>query len=83
MYQSSYAEDILDRAGMSHCKPCPTPVDKKGKLSANSGIPYEDPTKYRRLAGALQYLTLTRSDISYAVQQVCLFMHDPKVEHMD
>lgn len=82
MSQSSYAEDILDRAGMSQCKPCPTPVDSKGKLSASSSAPYEDPTKYRRLAGVLQYLTFTRPDISYAVQQVCLFMHDPKVQHM-
>ncbi|XP_060179810.1 uncharacterized mitochondrial protein AtMg00810-like [Lycium barbarum] len=49
MSQSSYAEDILDRAGMSQCKPCPTPVDTKGKLSATSSAPYEDPTKYRRL----------------------------------
>ncbi|GKC94345.1 ribonuclease H-like domain-containing protein [Tanacetum coccineum] len=32
-------------------------------------------------AGALQYLTFTRPDISYAVQQVCLFMHDPREPH--
>ena len=36
---------------------------------------------YRSLAGALQYLTITRPDISYAVQQVCLFMHDPREIH--
>ncbi|GJX30178.1 ribonuclease H-like domain-containing protein [Tanacetum coccineum] len=34
------------------------------------------------LAGALQYLTFTRPDISYAVQQVCLFMHDPREPHL-
>ncbi|XP_026429121.1 uncharacterized protein LOC113325107 [Papaver somniferum] len=34
------------------------------------------------LDGALQYLTFTRPDISYAVQQVCLFMHDPREPHM-
>nr|GEZ86852.1 ribonuclease H-like domain-containing protein [Tanacetum cinerariifolium]GEZ89451.1 ribonuclease H-like domain-containing protein [Tanacetum cinerariifolium] len=28
--------------------------------------------------GSLQYLTFTRLDISYAVQQVCLYMHDPR-----
>ncbi|XP_071704981.1 uncharacterized mitochondrial protein AtMg00810-like [Rutidosis leptorrhynchoides] len=33
------------------------------------------------LAGALQYLTFTRPDISYAVQQICLFMHDPREPH--
>ncbi|GJT79977.1 actin-binding, cofilin/tropomyosin type protein [Tanacetum coccineum] len=30
------------------------------------------------LAGALQYLTFTHSDISYAMQQVCLYIHDPR-----
>ncbi|GJZ47416.1 copia protein [Tanacetum coccineum] len=30
----------------------------------------------------LQYLTFTRPDISYAVQQTCLHMHDPREEHM-
>uniref|UniRef100_C6JSH5 Uncharacterized protein n=1 Tax=Sorghum bicolor TaxID=4558 RepID=C6JSH5_SORBI len=30
------------------------------------------------LASALQYLTLTCPDLAYAVQQVCLFMHDPR-----
>ncbi|GJR95146.1 ribonuclease H-like domain-containing protein [Tanacetum coccineum] len=35
----------------------------------------------KNLAGALQYLTFTRPDISYAVQQVCLYMHDPREPH--
>ncbi|GKB84888.1 ribonuclease H-like domain-containing protein [Tanacetum coccineum] len=29
----------------------------------------------------LQYLTFTRLDFSYAVQQVCLYMHDPREPH--
>nr|GEW26048.1 ribonuclease H-like domain-containing protein [Tanacetum cinerariifolium] len=32
-------------------------------------------------AGSLQYLTFTRPDISYVVQQVCLHMHDPREPH--
>ncbi|GJT61430.1 ribonuclease H-like domain-containing protein [Tanacetum coccineum] len=28
-----------------------------------------------------KYLTFTRPDISYAVQQVCLYMHDPREPH--
>nr|GEU79366.1 ribonuclease H-like domain-containing protein [Tanacetum cinerariifolium] len=36
---------------------------------------------YRSLAGSLQYLTFTRTDISYVVQQVCLHMHDPQEPH--
>ncbi|GJZ80679.1 ribonuclease H-like domain-containing protein [Tanacetum coccineum] len=34
------------------------------------------------LAGGLQYLTFTRPDISYAVQQICLYMHDPREPHL-
>ncbi|XP_048496525.1 uncharacterized mitochondrial protein AtMg00810-like [Beta vulgaris subsp. vulgaris] len=80
--QRKYAEDIINRAGMATCKPSLTPVDSKRKLSASAGTPYDDPTHYRSLAGALQYLTFTRPDISYAVQQVCLHMHDTRTEHM-
>jgi hypothetical protein len=29
------------------------------------------------MVGALQYLTFTRPDFAYAVQQVCLHMHEP------
>ncbi|CAJ2648141.1 unnamed protein product [Trifolium pratense] len=81
--QRKYAAEIIDRAGMSSCKSTQTPVDTKPKISAKIGTPYEDPTTYRSLAGALQYLTFTRPDISYAVQQICLHMHDPRDEHMN
>ncbi|XP_048501601.1 uncharacterized mitochondrial protein AtMg00810-like [Beta vulgaris subsp. vulgaris] len=80
--QRKYALEIIERAGMASCKPSPTPVDTKPKTSAHASTPYEDPSHYRSLAGALQYLTFTRPDIYYAVQQVCLFMHDPREEHM-
>nr|XP_020182834.1 uncharacterized mitochondrial protein AtMg00810-like [Aegilops tauschii subsp. strangulata] len=66
---------------MSNCRPIATPADTKRKLSAQAGPPVSDPSLYRSLAGALQYLTLTRPDIAYAVQQLCLFMHDPHESH--
>nr|GEU77377.1 ribonuclease H-like domain-containing protein [Tanacetum cinerariifolium] len=52
----------------------------ESKLGSD-GDPVSDPTLYRSLAGALQYLTFTRPDPSYAVQQVCLYMHDPRDVH--
>ncbi|KAJ0568595.1 putative RNA-directed DNA polymerase [Helianthus annuus] len=79
--QSQYARDILHRANMTDCKPCNTPVDTASKLSAEDGNLLSDGSFYRSLAGALQYLTFTRPDISYAVQQVCLFMHAPRDSH--
>lgn len=55
----------------AYCKPISTPVDTKAKLSGVSGNPYHDPTEYRNVAGAMQYLTFTRPGITYVVQQVC------------
>ena len=80
--QHQYMVDILQRAGMSDCKPCATPVDTNPKLPADGGVPVADPTNFRSLAGALQYLTFTHPDIAYAVQQVCLHMHDPREPHL-
>ncbi|CAA7058613.1 unnamed protein product [Microthlaspi erraticum] len=79
--QASYAKEIIDHAHMEDCKPIATPVDVKSKLSANVGELLKNPTEYRSLAGALQYLTFTRPDISYAVHQICLYMHSPRVPH--
>jgi hypothetical protein len=58
------------------------PVDAQNKLFATTGAPMVDPSEYRSLAGALQYLTLTRPDLAYVVKQVCLFMHDPREPHL-
>jgi hypothetical protein len=80
--QTQYALEILERAGMSSCHPASTPVDTSPKLAAEAGRPVADPSAYRSLAGALQYLTFTRPDIAYAVQQICLHMHDPRDQHL-
>jgi hypothetical protein len=47
---------------MSDCKPCSTPVTTQAKLLEATGDPIVDPTGYRSLAGALQYLTFTRPE---------------------
>nr|GEW33734.1 ribonuclease H-like domain-containing protein [Tanacetum cinerariifolium] len=75
--QKKYAIEILDRAHMDNCNPSRTPIDTESKLGSD-GDPVSDLTLYRSLAGSLQYLTFTRPDISYVVQQVCLYMHDPR-----
>nr|GEZ17775.1 ribonuclease H-like domain-containing protein [Tanacetum cinerariifolium] len=67
--QSTFVEEILERAHMQKCNPCRTPVDTESKLGSD-GEPVSDPTLYRNLAGALQYLTFIRPDLSYVVQQL-------------
>ncbi|GJW67670.1 ribonuclease H-like domain-containing protein [Tanacetum coccineum] len=78
--QKKNAIEILDRAHMVNCNPSRTPIDTESKLGSD-GDPVSDPTLYWSLAGSLLYLTFTRPDISYAVQQVCLYMHDPREPH--
>ncbi|GJZ06242.1 ribonuclease H-like domain-containing protein [Tanacetum coccineum] len=78
--QRKYALQLLERAHMVHCNPSRTPVDTESKLGPE-GVPVHDPTLYRSLAGGLQYLTFTRPDLSYAIQQVWLYMHDPREPH--
>ncbi|XP_019161133.1 PREDICTED: uncharacterized protein LOC109157749 [Ipomoea nil] len=64
--QQWYMKDILKRAVMVDCKPVVTHVSS-AKITDEAAVPYADPTQYRSLASALQYLTVTRPDLSYAV----------------
>ncbi|GJV70392.1 ribonuclease H-like domain-containing protein [Tanacetum coccineum] len=80
--QTKYATEILEQAQMLNCNPCRTPIDTEKKLGPE-GSPVTDPTLYRSLAGSLQYLTFTRPDLSYAVQQLCLYMHDPREPYLN
>ncbi|GJS77451.1 ribonuclease H-like domain-containing protein [Tanacetum coccineum] len=80
--QKKYATEILEQAQMLNCNPCRTPVNTEKKLG-HERSPVTDPTLYRSLAGSLQYLTFTRSDLSYAVQQLCLYMHDLREPHLN
>jgi hypothetical protein len=65
--QRQYALDILEHVGMTDCHSSPTPVDPSSKLCATNGELLLDATDYRSLAGEIQYLTLTRPSISYAI----------------
>ncbi|GJS09132.1 ribonuclease H-like domain-containing protein [Tanacetum coccineum] len=73
--QRTYATEILERAHMVSCNSSRNPVDSESKLGDDGDL-VSDPTLYQSLAGSLQYLTFTQTDISYVVQQVCLYMHD-------
>lgn len=54
-----------------------TLISPKVPLSLTDGTPLDDATAYRSIVGALQYVTLTRPDISFVVNRVCQFMHAP------
>ncbi|KAM3262177.1 hypothetical protein ACQJBY_052712 [Aegilops geniculata] len=81
--QQKYSLDILRRSGMLQCKPATTPMSSTDRLSALDGslLSADEATEYRSIVGGLQYLTITRPDISSAVNRVCQFLHAPRDSH--
>jgi histone deacetylase 1/2 len=68
---------------MLDCKPAPTPLSSSEPLSLHEGtlLGPEDSSQYRSIVGALQYLTLTRPDLSFLVNKVCQYLHAPTTAH--
>lgn len=83
VHQTKYAQELLNKAGMTNCKACPTPCKPHNQVLRIEGQPLTDPTLYRSLVGALQYLTFTRPDLSYSVNTVCQYMTTPTEAHFD
>jgi hypothetical protein len=77
-----YAIDLLSKFNMVSCKLYPTPLSSSTCLSLLDGKALDDPTVYGSMVGGLQYLTLSRPDIAFAVNQVCQFMHHPQTSHL-
>ncbi|GJZ67929.1 uncharacterized mitochondrial protein-like protein [Tanacetum coccineum] len=78
--QSKYAKKIQTRSNMIDAKPTPT------LLGANVSIvsirdSFPDLTHYCSIVGALQYLIITRPDISYVVNQVSPSLHAPTISY--
>jgi histone deacetylase 1/2 len=44
-------------------------------------LSFVDATQYHNIVGGLQYLTMTRPDLSYAVNKVCQYLHEPRTSH--
>ena len=49
-------------------------------ISSLSTEHFSDATLYRSVVGALQYLVITRSDITYVANRACQAMHNPIIE---
>lgn len=65
---------------MLDSKPISTPL-VAGEVLVSDGSSFRDPTLYRSLVGVLQYLTITRPDLSYAVNVVRQLLHATTDNH--
>jgi hypothetical protein len=85
MTQERYARDILKRVNMESCKHVSTPMSSCEKLLTSDGnlLGPKDVTQYRSNVGALQHLTLTHPNLSFSVNRVCQFLHNPTTVHWE
>ena len=81
--QRKYTLDILTDTGILNCKPVDTLMDPNVKLVPGQGELLRDPERYRRLVGKLNYLTITRFDISFPVSVLSQFLQSPCDSHWD
>ena len=78
--QRKYVLDLLSETGKLGAKPASTPMIPNLQLTKEGEL-LEDPGRYRRLVGKLNYLTVTRPDIAYSVSVVSQYMSNPTVNH--
>jgi len=78
--QRKYTMDLLCETGMLNSSPISTPMNFSTKLHAY-GEPVTDPSAYRRLIEKLIYLTNTRPDITYAINQLSQYVSAPTKDH--
>lgn len=78
--QTKYATDLLVKAGMQDCKSSPSPSSSKPAVF-DPDPDFADIHWYRTVVGSLQYLTLTKPEISFAVNVACQHMHSPNYSH--
>ena len=58
-------------------------MDLNVKIVPGQGEPLQDPRRYQQLVGKLNYLTITRLDISFHVSVVSQFLQSPCDGHWD
>ncbi|XP_059310871.1 uncharacterized mitochondrial protein AtMg00810-like [Lycium ferocissimum] len=76
--QQKYAEDLVQLVNLTdHKKDVHTPMEANTKYRKEEGELFGDQTLYRRFVGSLIYLTMSRPDISYAVQVLSQFVTKP------
>ncbi|KAB2620734.1 hypothetical protein D8674_037714 [Pyrus ussuriensis x Pyrus communis] len=81
--QRKYVLDILDDVGLLGACPVDFPMEQDLKLRPTDGELLKDPTRYRRIVGRLIYLTITRPDITFSVQNLSQFMNQPRRPHLE
>lgn len=86
--QERYINDMLERFGLSECKPVNTPIDVNQKISSEMSPTSEEEVEemgkipYRECIGSLLFAAqISRPDISYGVNLLSRFCEKPGKGH--
>ncbi|KAG8497686.1 hypothetical protein CXB51_007144 [Gossypium anomalum] len=80
--QKKYVAELLHKAGMSGASATPTPMVSTPKLVAIDGSPsFADQHLFRSIVGMLQYVCITRPDLSFCVNKLSQYMNSPSDTH--
>jgi len=82
LHQHKYTRELLSLAGLSDANSVLTSMEVNLKLHHENGDLLPHPSMYRQLVGSLNYLIITRPNISFVVQQVSQFMQAPCQTHL-
>ena len=78
--QRKYVFDLLSETGKLRVKPYNSPMVLGIHLN-REGETFEDPERNRRLVGKLNYLIVTRPNITHSISIVSQYMSSPTVDH--
>lgn len=79
--QEQYISDLLIKFDMDKSSSCPTTIVTGTNLCTTDSVLIANPSEYRSVLGALQYLTHARLDITFAVNKLSQFLHSPRMIH--
>ena len=78
--QMKYVLDLLSETEKLGAKPCSSPM-APGVHLTREGELIENPKRYRRLDGKLNYLTVTCPEIAHPISFVSQYMSSPTVDN--
>lgn len=80
--QRKYALKVLSSFGLLAFKPSTVPIEPNLKLSKADVELLNDPKMYRNLVGRLMYLTITKPNITFAVNKLCQYSSALRISHL-
>lgn len=77
VYQKKYVAVLLKKFDVAHCEVAATPMNINEKSQYEDRTDKANPRLFRSLVDGLNYLTHTRSNISFSVIMMSRFLYDP------